>query len=253
VVQIENKKLTLADSLHRDDIGEGRMTEDEPARSLGVDEVPELPPHPMDMQWRMSVGGKTYGPYSGRQMSDFVKEGRVEPSTLIARKGAADWSEAKDDTTLASYFDPNVGDESAKSRPTNQTTIQIGEATFNYGGAVGERAGSKSPGMALLLALLFPGTGHFYTDRLGKGLVILGAVVLTWFLYIGWAIWIWSMIDAYNEANEVNSRLSAKRGQRENQPRQYWRDRPKPRRPAGVVDGTPRLPQIRVLPRKSHD
>jgi hypothetical protein len=54
--------------------------------------------------WRISVGGKVYGPYSGQQMRSFVSEGRVAPHSIVATSDAGPWVTATDDPVLANLF-----------------------------------------------------------------------------------------------------------------------------------------------------
>lgn len=46
-------------------------------------------------QWWVEVRGKAYGPYSMAQLSRFVVEGRVRPSTLVSDKQDGAWIEAR--------------------------------------------------------------------------------------------------------------------------------------------------------------
>jgi TM2 domain-containing membrane protein YozV len=62
----------------------------------------------------------------------------------------------------------------------------------------------KEPGVALLLSFLLPGLGQIYNGDVGKGIAfMLGFFVLIW-IGIGIAFWIWSMIDAYQSATNIN-------------------------------------------------
>ena len=55
----------------------------------------------------------------------------------------------------------------------------------------------KSPGVALLLSIIFPGGGQFYNGHVGKGILIF----CTWWLLIPW---IYGVFDAYSSANRIN-------------------------------------------------
>lgn len=46
-------------------------------------------------QWWVQVRGQAYGPYSFEQLSRFVEEGRVRPSTLVSDKPESGWTEAR--------------------------------------------------------------------------------------------------------------------------------------------------------------
>jgi TM2 domain-containing membrane protein YozV len=69
--------------------------------------------------------------------------------------------------------------------------------------ARGELAIGKSPGIALILSLLIAGVGQFYNGDFKKGAVMLGGAILGGAVTLGivyFAVWIWSMIDAYQVA-----------------------------------------------------
>lgn len=46
-------------------------------------------------QWWVQVRGKTYGPYTLAQLSDFVAEGRVRPATRVSDNPNGAWVEAR--------------------------------------------------------------------------------------------------------------------------------------------------------------
>lgn len=56
--------------------------------------------------WFVSVDGKSYGPYSDEQLSNFVREGRVTADTPVMREGGQ-WSAAGDHKQAAHMFAPN--------------------------------------------------------------------------------------------------------------------------------------------------
>jgi hypothetical protein len=55
----------------------------------------------------------------------------------------------------------------------------------------------KSPGVALLLSVIFPGGGQFYNGHAGKGILVL----LTFWMIIPY---FWSLFDAYSSAQRIN-------------------------------------------------
>jgi TM2 domain-containing membrane protein YozV len=65
-------------------------------------------------------------------------------------------------------------------------------------------AANKSPGLALVLSLLICGAGQMYNGQVGKGFLMLIGCVIAWFIFLGWIIWIWSMVDAYQTAKRMN-------------------------------------------------
>lgn len=46
-------------------------------------------------QWWVQVRGQAYGPYTFEQLSGFVTEGRVRPSTPVSEKPENGWTEAR--------------------------------------------------------------------------------------------------------------------------------------------------------------
>lgn len=58
----------------------------------------------MSDSWTVSVGGRTYGPYTDAQMQAFASEGRLAPSSLVAKKGENHYRAANEDGTLANFF-----------------------------------------------------------------------------------------------------------------------------------------------------
>ena len=46
-------------------------------------------------QWWVQVRGQVYGPYSFEQLTIFVEEGRLRPSSLVSDKRETGWTEAR--------------------------------------------------------------------------------------------------------------------------------------------------------------
>ncbi|MFZ4590666.1 MAG: hypothetical protein ACOYN6_06690 [Ignavibacteria bacterium] len=68
---------------------------------------------------------------------------------------------------------------------------------------------SKSTGTAFVLSFLVVGGGQFYNGQVGKGFgMLIAAVFLGIFTYgiLGIPFWIWSMVDAVNTAQNINSK-----------------------------------------------
>ena len=71
---------------------------------------------------------------------------------------------------------------------------------------------SKSPLLAVILSFFIVGLGQIYLGLVKKGLLLIAAAIIAGCLtliYIGWVIWvivwIYSMYDAYNSAEKINS------------------------------------------------
>lgn len=174
--------------------------------------VTEIPPHPLDGEWFVYLEGKTYGPYAGHRLAEFFKEGRIDGATQVLSVGAQDWKNASEDPRLSSIFrqartysqlPPPI--TAAAGATVVQVTNQMAPQPIIFMDD-GMPFGPKSPGVALLLSLLFCGAGQMYCGRVGKGLLMLFGAVLLWFIFLGWIIQIWSIVDAYSTAKQMNLR-----------------------------------------------
>src|ERR1700754_977217 len=58
----------------------------------------------MSVTWTISVGGRSYGPYSLEQMKAFQGEGRLAPHSLVVREGEEQMRYASEDGELAPLF-----------------------------------------------------------------------------------------------------------------------------------------------------
>jgi hypothetical protein len=58
----------------------------------------------MSVTWTISVGGRSYGPYSLEQMKVFQSEGRLAPHSLVVREGEEQMRYASEDGELAPLF-----------------------------------------------------------------------------------------------------------------------------------------------------
>ncbi|MBS9476698.1 DUF4339 domain-containing protein [Ancylobacter sp. VKM B-3255] len=179
--------------------------------------VSQPPPHPLDGQWYTHMDGQVFGPFTGHQLRDFVREGRLAADTEVVRLGSEVWVKAADDGALKGLFAPRAAPSSPPppSGPINaapgstvvQVTNQISEprpssVVILDPGA----AGAKSAGVALLLSIVIVGAGQLYNGQIGKGIFMFFACILLWFVFLGWIINIWSWIDAYQTAKAMNER-----------------------------------------------
>ena len=65
----------------------------------------------------------------------------------------------------------------------------------------------KSSGIAVLLALIIPGAGQMYAERIFRGIVVLIVTLLTVWILVGFVAWVYGMIDAYYLAEKWNEEL----------------------------------------------
>ncbi|WP_193760679.1 GYF domain-containing protein [Bradyrhizobium yuanmingense] len=167
----------------------------------------DLPPHPLDSEWQVHINGQTYGPYTGHRIDEFIKEGRVDGATQVLPVGSENWTAASQDRYLSSLFRPSKQAPPPIHAAAGATVVhvvnQVNPALLlDDSGAFGP----KSPGVALLLSFLICGAGQMYCGRVGKGILMLIGCIVLWFILLGWVIWIWSMIDAYMTAKDMNLR-----------------------------------------------
>ncbi|MBE7204363.1 MAG: DUF4339 domain-containing protein [Parafilimonas terrae] len=185
----------------------GAVPQHQTSLPAGPDTRP--PPHPLDGQWYLHADGQTYGPYSGHQLKDYAQDGRVLASSTVMAVGSERWVAAAEEPRLAAIFrdlakpaPPRVTAEAGGT--VVQVTNQITPAAF--AGDI-ELSGGKSPGIALVLSLVICGVGQMYNGQVAKGILMLLGSIMLWLVMLGWIIWIWSMIDAYQNAKAINARL----------------------------------------------
>ena len=70
----------------------------------------------MSVTWTISVGGRSYGPYTLEQMKAFQAEGRLAPHSLVARGGEEQGSYASEDAELALLFRVAARPQSCRRR-----------------------------------------------------------------------------------------------------------------------------------------
>ncbi|WP_324755126.1 GYF domain-containing protein [Roseovarius sp. Pro17] len=192
---------------------------------LPTDSVPEIapnrmaapvsrPPHPMDATWLMRVDGQEYGPYTGHDLKEFADEGRLEMGTEVMRDGGFAWMPARKDVTLGRFFKaderPPLRADAAESVSTGDrsTVVQV-HNTVHAATVPLDVGADKSPGVALVLSLLFCGLGQLYNGDVGKGILMFFMCILLWAILLGWIINLWSIFDAYGRAKELRTRYNA--------------------------------------------
>jgi TM2 domain-containing membrane protein YozV len=174
-----------------------------------------LPPHPLDKRWYAHVDGKNYGPYSGHDIRRMVEKGQINEADFLCPEGGNAWVPAKSEPLLGALFRakaPPPPVTSTISTAEGSTVVQVtnnipSNNNANLAAALlladGEAA-NKSPGVALLLSVLICGVGQMYNGQVGKGIAMLVGSIFLWFIFLGWVVWIWSMVDAYQTAKRMN-------------------------------------------------
>lgn len=173
--------------------------------SLDTKAAAAPPPHPLDgSNWNISVDGKTYGPYSGRQIKSYIKEGRVLRSTALQKEGGTNWQPAVNYPLFRDDFPRGNGTASSQTAEVRYVPTS--------------RRQPKSVAGAVFLSFLLPGLGQLYNGEIGTFIIILilsiacaviGSLLLP-LLLVNFAIWVWSMINAYSVAQEINDHYYAR-------------------------------------------
>jgi len=147
-------------------------------------------------------------------MKGFIAEARVTGSSSVLREGAEAWSLAADNPILGPLFAAHRH-RAASPAPSpisaekGATVVQVTNQITPHPMLIVDDgpASLKSPGIALLLSILIPGVGQMYNGQVGKGILMLIGCVLLWIVLLGWIIWLWSAIDAYQTAKAMNMRF----------------------------------------------
>lgn len=170
------------------------------------------PPHPLDAQWWVRIDDSEYGPYTGHDIGKYVEDGRIDAHSEVRRENGGQWIEAIADAALSRFFKPKLQapQRRAESSPPPvkasggstvvQVTNMVQQPSYIHPSAMGA---DKSPGVALLLSLIFVGAGQLYNGDVGKGILMFFMCVFLWMVLLGWIINLWSMIDAYSKAKTL--------------------------------------------------
>lgn len=177
--------------------------------------APQAPPHPLDSQWYLLIDQHVHGPYTGHEIKSYAGEGRVTRDTQVTRGAGEDWRTAAATPALAAIFQsPPPPAASAITAAAGATVVHVNNTIAAPAAApamliVSGDAAPKSAGVALFLSFLLCGVGQMYCGKVGKGVLMLLGSVLLWFVFLGWIVWIWSMIDAYSTAKAMNLRYQS--------------------------------------------
>lgn len=97
----------------------------------------------MSMTWTISVGGRSYGPYTLEQMTAFQTEGRLAPHSLVAREGEEQFHPASEDTQLSQLFAAAAPAPKAAAQPLSQQAEMPVSAT-KFGRDLSAGAGERN-------------------------------------------------------------------------------------------------------------
>jgi hypothetical protein len=99
----------------------------------------------MSPNWIISVGGRTFGPYTAAQMQIFAAEGRLAPHSLIARTEDGRFGPASQDPLLLPFFQAVQSASQAEPEPA-----PAGEGPRSFGQS--EAAATDEPAHFLIVA-----------------------------------------------------------------------------------------------------
>ena len=214
--RMENEQNPLPPRSNSNSSGQTRTSVPEagplPSLEMRTASGPDLPPHPLDKQWFASIEGKSYGPYTGHEIRRMIAARQITESDHLCPSGGTAWTTANTDPVLGVLFrrTPPPQNTNATVTANGGTIVQVTNniPQPNYAALLLDAgtAKPKSPGVALLLSLLIVGVGQMYNGQVGKGFLMMFGCIVLWFVMLGWIINIWSMIDAYTTAKDMNLR-----------------------------------------------
>jgi TM2 domain-containing membrane protein YozV len=117
------------------------------------------------------------------------------------------WNPATNDVRPSAPPIP-YGQQPGYGQPSPTQPFGVNVMNSNMANATNQARGSyqqlKSPGVAALLSFLFVGAGQLYNGHAGKAILMFFGCILLWFVFLGWIVNIWSIVDAYSSADAIN-------------------------------------------------
>ena len=77
------------------------------------------PVHPLDERYYVRGDKEAYGPYDGRTLKDMIEQGKLQPTTGIARVGATEWTEIRNDAFFGAVH------QAAGHAPADPTIVRL--------------------------------------------------------------------------------------------------------------------------------
>ena len=157
----------------------------------------------------MKSEGETFGPFTGFQLQDYARGGRLDRDTQVVRVGSETWVTAAEDPALARLFATAALSKahSVATAAEDATVVQVtNHVEVPKSQPILEPGANKSAGLALFLSFIFVGMGQIYNGEVGKGILMFVGCVLLWAVMLGWIINIWSMVDAYSTAKSLRTK-----------------------------------------------
>ncbi|MGH6888666.1 MAG: DUF4339 domain-containing protein [Rhizomicrobium sp.] len=94
----------------------------------------------MTGSWIISFAGRTFGPYSTRQMKEFAAEGRVAEQSLVARAGEKTFHKALEEPELAAIFSSSQDSPTTSASQNMRREPQPAFGRGDEASSAGERA-----------------------------------------------------------------------------------------------------------------
>jgi hypothetical protein len=114
--------------------------------------------------WRINVGGRVYGPYTGHQLKAFSDEGRIAPHSIVQAGETGPWITAIDDPILGQLFVREGARQAAPAAPNSG----VGAPELAAASARVEKSATAA-NFVIVTDLKGTGTGQLQTaiNRLG--------------------------------------------------------------------------------------
>ncbi len=120
----------------------------------------------------------------------------AQPTVTSCNDVATDTFSTHNDLGRFGFTAPQQSTALATRSESNELTLRAHEDQIEQP--------EHQPGMALLLSLILCGTGQIYNGEVSKGIIMLILHFLLWFVFLGWIVHIWSIVDAVVVAERIN-------------------------------------------------
>ncbi len=131
----------------------------------------------------------------------------ARPTVTSCNDVATDTFSTHNDVGSFGFTAPQQSTALSRRSENNDITVRAGDDQIEQP--------EHQPGMALLLSLILCGTGQIYNGEVSKGIIMLILHFLLWFVFLGWVVHIWSIVDAVVVAERINRQS---KGQQPQQP-----------------------------------
>ncbi len=172
----------------------------------------------IETNWHVMTKDVEYGPFDEKKIEEMIQEGRLSGQTDIRLAEDQEWRPLG---TVPIFSKLILPPKPGQSTEASNISADSGATVVNIENTITAPTpiirphdiprGPKSPWVALLLSLLIPGAGQMYNGEVGKGFLFLIVTYATVVIFIGFAIWIWSFLSAYDKAKDITRKYEAGR------------------------------------------